>query len=111
MSFPNPADTPHAGGDLLEEATRAIAVLDAHPDDAVRAAAKTLLAGVDTVHRTGLTHLVAAIQGLAGAYDLGRPFLQALRRRCDEVGALLIFDEVQCGVGRCGEPDMSAAPG
>jgi acetylornithine/succinyldiaminopimelate/putrescine aminotransferase len=27
-----------------------------------------------------------------------------LRRRCDEVGAFLIFDEVQCGVGRTGEP-------
>jgi acetylornithine/succinyldiaminopimelate/putrescine aminotransferase len=30
--------------------------------------------------------------------------LQALRRRCDEVGALLIFDEVQCGMGRTGSP-------
>src|SRR5258708_33724019 len=30
--------------------------------------------------------------------------LQALRRRCDEVGALLIFDEVQCGTGRTGAP-------
>ena len=31
---------------------------------------------------------------------MGARMLQALRRRCDEVGALLIFDEVQCGVGR-----------
>jgi acetylornithine/succinyldiaminopimelate/putrescine aminotransferase len=30
--------------------------------------------------------------------------LEALRRRCDDVGALLIFDEVQCGVGRTGAP-------
>jgi acetylornithine/succinyldiaminopimelate/putrescine aminotransferase len=36
--------------------------------------------------------------------DLGREFLGALRTRCDEVGALLIFDEVQCGVGRTGHP-------
>jgi acetylornithine/N-succinyldiaminopimelate aminotransferase len=48
--------------------------------------------------------IVEPVQGLAGAVDLGAPFLEALRRRCDEVGALLIFDEVQCGVGRTGYP-------
>ena len=48
--------------------------------------------------------IVEPVQGLAGAIDLGAPFLEALRRRCDEVGALLIFDEVQCGVGRTGQP-------
>lgn len=48
--------------------------------------------------------IVEPVQGLAGAFDLGKPFLDALRKRCDEVGALLIFDEVQCGMGRCGQP-------
>jgi acetylornithine/succinyldiaminopimelate/putrescine aminotransferase len=48
--------------------------------------------------------IVEPVQGLAGAVDLGTEFLQALRRRCDEVGAVLIFDEVQCGVGRTGHP-------
>ncbi len=48
--------------------------------------------------------IVEPVQGLAGAVDLGAPFLAALRRRCDEVGAVLIFDEVQCGVGRTGQP-------
>jgi acetylornithine/succinyldiaminopimelate/putrescine aminotransferase len=48
--------------------------------------------------------IVEPVQGLAGAVDLGREFLAALRKRCDEVGALLIFDEVQCGVGRTGHP-------
>ncbi len=48
--------------------------------------------------------IVEPVQGLAGAVDLGAPFLSALRRRCDEVGAVLIFDEVQCGVGRVGHP-------
>jgi acetylornithine/N-succinyldiaminopimelate aminotransferase len=48
--------------------------------------------------------IVEPVQGLAGAVDLGAPFLEALRRRCDEVGALLIFDEVQCGMGRTGQP-------
>ncbi len=48
--------------------------------------------------------IVEPVQGLAGAVVLGKPFLAALRSRCDEVGALLIFDEVQCGMGRTGEP-------
>jgi acetylornithine/N-succinyldiaminopimelate aminotransferase len=48
--------------------------------------------------------IVEPVQGLGGAFDLGVEFLEALRRRCDEVGAALIFDEVQCGVGRTGHP-------
>jgi acetylornithine/N-succinyldiaminopimelate aminotransferase len=48
--------------------------------------------------------LVEPVQGVGGAFDMGAAFLQALRARCDEVGALLIFDEVQCGVGRTGHP-------
>jgi len=48
--------------------------------------------------------IVEPVQGLAGAIDLGAPFLATLRSRCDEVGAALIFDEVQSGVGRVGHP-------
>jgi acetylornithine/succinyldiaminopimelate/putrescine aminotransferase len=48
--------------------------------------------------------IVEPVQGLAGAVDLGKEFLARLRARCDEVGALLIFDEVQCGMGRVGQP-------
>jgi acetylornithine/N-succinyldiaminopimelate aminotransferase len=48
--------------------------------------------------------IVEPIQGVGGAYDVGKPMLQALRKLCDETGALLIFDEVQCGVGRTGAP-------
>jgi len=48
--------------------------------------------------------IVEPIQGVGGAYDVGKPMLQALRQRCDDVGALLIFDEVQCGMGRTGAP-------
>jgi acetylornithine/N-succinyldiaminopimelate aminotransferase len=47
--------------------------------------------------------IVEPVQGVGGAFDLGAPFLQALRARCDALGALLIFDEVQCGMGRVGE--------
>jgi acetylornithine/N-succinyldiaminopimelate aminotransferase len=48
--------------------------------------------------------IVEPVQGVGGAYDIGKPMLQELRRRCDDVGALLIFDEVQCGTGRTGAP-------
>ncbi len=48
--------------------------------------------------------IVEPVQGVGGAFDLGAPFLQALRQRCDATGAVLIFDEVQCGVGRTGYP-------
>jgi acetylornithine/N-succinyldiaminopimelate aminotransferase len=48
--------------------------------------------------------VVEPVQGVGGAFDMGEAFLAALRTRCDEVGALLIFDEVQIGVGRSGWP-------
>ena len=48
--------------------------------------------------------IVEPVQGVGGAFDMGAEFLTALRRRCDDSGALLIFDEVQCGVGRTGYP-------
>ena len=48
--------------------------------------------------------IVEPVQGLGGAFDVGKPMLQALRQRCDDVGAVLIFDEVQCGMGRTGAP-------
>ena len=47
--------------------------------------------------------LVEPVRGEAGIELPAEGFLQALRRRCDEVGALLIFDEIQTGFGRCGE--------
>jgi len=56
------------------------------------------------VDRETAAVIVEPIQGMSGAYDVGKPMLQALRRRCDEVGAVLIFDEVQCGMGRTGAP-------
>jgi acetylornithine/N-succinyldiaminopimelate aminotransferase len=46
--------------------------------------------------------IMEPVQGLAGARDLSVEFVQAARRICDQRGALLIFDEIQCGVGRCG---------
>lgn len=39
----------------------------------------------------------------ASGCEVARPeYLQAVRKHCDQVGAMLIFDEVQCGLGRAG---------
>ena len=46
--------------------------------------------------------LCEPVQGEAGVVPPKDGFLQALRKRCDEVGALLIFDEIQMGMGRSG---------
>jgi acetylornithine/succinyldiaminopimelate/putrescine aminotransferase len=43
------------------------------------------------------------VQGEAGVRVPKDGYLEALRRRCTEVGALLIFDEIQTGMGRSGE--------
>jgi acetylornithine/N-succinyldiaminopimelate aminotransferase len=46
--------------------------------------------------------LVEPIQGEGGIRVMPDADLRALRAKCDETGALLIFDEVQCGMGRTG---------
>lgn len=46
--------------------------------------------------------LVEPVQGEAGVVGPKNDFLKSLRKRCDEVGALLIFDEIQSGFGRVG---------
>lgn len=46
--------------------------------------------------------IVEPVQGEAGIIPPEPGYLEALRKRCDEVGALLIFDEIQTGFGRCG---------
>jgi acetylornithine/succinyldiaminopimelate/putrescine aminotransferase len=56
------------------------------------------------VDRDTAAVIVEPVQGVGGAFDVGKTMLKALRTRCDEVGALLIFDEVQCGMGRTGAP-------
>ena len=47
--------------------------------------------------------LCEPVQGEAGVRLPAEGYLQALRKRCSEVGALLIFDEIQVGMGRSGE--------
>jgi acetylornithine/succinyldiaminopimelate/putrescine aminotransferase len=70
-----------------------VAALDAAVDDEVAAV------------------LVEPVQGFAGARDCSIEFLDAARRLCDERGAMLLFDEVQCGVGRCGAFSAAEAVG
>ncbi|TBW39291.1 aspartate aminotransferase family protein [Siculibacillus lacustris] len=63
--------------------------------------------------------LIEPIQGEGGVRPVPRAFLTLLRELCDENGLLLIFDEVQCGLGRTGhlyayqgygvEPDILAS--
>jgi acetylornithine/succinyldiaminopimelate/putrescine aminotransferase len=43
------------------------------------------------------------VQGVAGAFDLAPDFLVTLRAMTERHGALLIADEVQTGIGRCGQ--------
>ncbi len=54
------------------------------------------------IDATTACFLVEPVQGESGVVPATREFLQAARRLCDERGALLIFDEVQCGMGRLG---------
>jgi acetylornithine/N-succinyldiaminopimelate aminotransferase len=62
--------------------------------DAVKAAAATsTFAGV----------LIEPVQGEGGCRAASDEFLRGLRKLCHETGALLIFDEVQCGTGRTGK--------
>ncbi len=46
--------------------------------------------------------LAEPVQGEAGVRPPAPGYLEALRRRCDETGALLVFDEIQTGMGRTG---------
>ncbi|MDP8246216.1 MAG: aspartate aminotransferase family protein [Candidatus Hinthialibacter antarcticus] len=62
--------------------------------------------------------LFEPVQGEGGIHPVSVEFAQEARRLCDKTGALLIFDEVQCGLGRAGhlfaseefgvEPDLIA---
>ncbi|MCG6283309.1 aminotransferase class III-fold pyridoxal phosphate-dependent enzyme, partial [Vibrio diabolicus] len=46
--------------------------------------------------------IVEPVQGEGGVIPAPAFFLRELRRICDEYGILLIFDEIQCGVGKSG---------
>jgi acetylornithine/N-succinyldiaminopimelate aminotransferase len=56
----------------------------------------------DAVYEETAAVMIEPIQGEAGVYPVSDEALLAARQACDEVGALLILDEIQTGVGRTG---------
>ena len=46
--------------------------------------------------------IMETVQGDAGVRIPSRSYMQALRKKCNETGTLLILDEIQCGMGRTG---------
>ena len=61
-----------------------------------------LAAAEKTIDAETCAVIVEPVQGEGGVYPAEPEFLNGLRTLCDENQALLIFDEVQCGLGRCG---------
>lgn len=47
--------------------------------------------------------MLEPIQGEGGIYPATQEYLEGVRKLCDEKGILLIFDEIQCGMGRTGQ--------
>lgn len=73
-----------------------------------------LLPGIKFIHHNNLDDLslitkntaaviVEPIQGDAGVRIATKEYMLALRKRCTETGTQLIFDEIQCGMGRTGK--------
>ena len=78
--------------DLFGPLPRGFASVDRDDPDGLRAAVSERTAAV----------LVEPIQGEAGVFPIADDVLLAAREAADEVGALLVFDEVQTGMGRTG---------
>ncbi len=47
--------------------------------------------------------ILETVQGEGGIYPATREFLEGIRSLCDQYDALMILDEIQCGMGRTGE--------
>jgi acetylornithine/N-succinyldiaminopimelate aminotransferase len=60
--------------------------------------------GLDAIDGQTAAVIAEPIQSMAGVVVLEDSFLAALRRRADQTGAMLIFDEIQTGMGRTGTP-------
>lgn len=82
-------------------------------EESFKSAFRPLLPGVHHIEPENADHLeqidsetaavfVEPIQGEAGCRVLSSEYLKALEHRCNEVGALLVFDEIQTGYGRTG---------
>jgi len=93
---------------------RTMGALSATPQESKQAPFAPLVPGFRVVPRNDAAALTAAvtestagvllepIQGESGIHPLEGDVLRAARDACDEHGALLILDEIQCGMGRTG---------
>jgi acetylornithine/N-succinyldiaminopimelate aminotransferase len=93
---------------------RTMGALSATPQESKQAPFAPLVPGFRVVPRNDAGALAAAvsertaavllepIQGESGIHPLDPGLLRAARQACDEHDALLIFDEIQCGMGRTG---------
>ncbi len=94
---------------------RTMGALSATPQESKQAPFAPLVPGFTTVSRedpgalaTAVSDKTAAvllepIQGESGIHPLSEEMLSAAREACDRHGALLVFDEIQCGMGRTGD--------
>ena len=93
---------------------RTMGALSATPQEEKQAPFAPLVPGFTVVPRNDAGALAAAvtretaavllepIQGESGIHPLDADVLRTARDACDQHGALLIFDEIQCGMGRTG---------
>jgi len=58
---------------------------------------------IDSINKDISSVIIEGIQGVGGIHFPSHSFLQLLSKKCKEVGALLILDEVQSGYGRTGK--------
>ena len=58
--------------------------------------------GLEAITGRTAAVILEPIQSMAGVRTAPMEYFKALRKRCDETGALLIYDEVQTGIGRTG---------
>jgi acetylornithine/N-succinyldiaminopimelate aminotransferase len=56
-----------------------------------------------TIDQTTAAVMIEPIQGEGGVHPVSEDYIQEVREICDKNGVLLIFDEVQCGIGRTGK--------
>jgi acetylornithine/succinyldiaminopimelate/putrescine aminotransferase len=94
---------------------RTMGALSATPQEAKQAPFAPLVPGFRVVGHDDADGLAAAVgpetaavliepvQGEGGIHPLSDATLAAARAACDEHGAMLIFDEIQCGLGRTGD--------
>lgn len=58
---------------------------------------------LDSITKNTAAFVVETVQGEAGVKTASEEYWQAVQKRCNETGTLLILDEIQCGFGRTGE--------